>query len=162
MEGGLGWRRNLRSSERRNYHWQWHWYGSRYYVCKDVKKCLVYLYYTITNSNIEKYRIKSLYCHLTICHLHQFEGLYQPSGIQSTWTSEGLLVLSADTNPDPDSWQLTGETALSLDPDILIANITAQPACTRRINHPELWCGANFTSCKDFILHKLCVMRRWI
>ena len=55
-----------------------------------------------------QYTVHSKKCfkQFAICCLHQFEGLYQPSGIQSIWTSEGLLVLSADTNPDPDSRQL--------------------------------------------------------
>ena len=59
--------------------------------------------YIFNLSSVVPVHKKKCFKQFAICCLHQFEGLYQPSGIQSIWTSEGLLVLSADTNPDPDS-----------------------------------------------------------
>ena len=67
-------------------------------ICNKISRIFILHNYTFKYRGVQNK--KSLQ---TICHLHQFECLYQPSGIQSTWTSEGLLVLSADTNPDPDS-----------------------------------------------------------
>ena len=107
LQGGR--RRNLRSSERRNYHWQWHWYGSRYYFCKEVIENLIFishitqLHIQVVSSGVPVHNTKC-FKQFAICCLHLFGCLDLPSAIQSTWTSEGLLVLSADTNPDPDSW----------------------------------------------------------